>query len=71
LVKLGGARSVTLLADVFNVFNQHRTLGYDTWTSLSFGSGPNPDFGSPISQITPGPQIQAPIQVRIGARFSF
>jgi hypothetical protein len=71
LVRLGGARSVTLLADVFNVFNQHGTLGYDTWTSLSFGSGPNPDFGSPISQITPGPQIQAPIQVRIGARFSF
>ena len=70
-VKLGGARSVTLLADIFNVFNERRTLVYDTWTALPFGGGPNPDFGSPISQITSGPQIQAPIQVRVGARFSF
>jgi hypothetical protein len=73
VVKLVGARSVTLLADIFNVFNQRRTLDYDTWTSLSFGGGPNPDFGKPISQIPGafGPQFQTPIQVRVGARFSF
>jgi hypothetical protein len=69
---LAGSRSLTLIADVFNVFNQRRTLNYDSWTELSFLE-PNPDFGKPVSQVgtVPGPQFQTPIQVRIGARFSF
>jgi hypothetical protein len=71
-LRLGGNRTLTLLADVFNMFNQRRTLDYDSWTELGFGV-PNPDFGKPISQIgtVSGPQFQTPIHVRVGARFSF
>ena len=69
--KLGGARRVTLLADIFNLFDQQIVQNYDTFTSLTFGAGANPNFGQPTSQILSGPQIQAPRQIRIGARFSF
>jgi outer membrane receptor protein involved in Fe transport len=69
--KLGGERRVTLLADVFNLFDQQIVQGYDNFTSLTFGGGPNPNFGQPTSQILAGPQIQTPRQIRIGARFSF
>jgi hypothetical protein len=69
--KLGGDRRVTLLADIFNLFDQQIVQNYDTFTSLTFGAGPNPNFGQPTSQILSGPQIQAPRQIRIGARFSF
>jgi Carboxypeptidase regulatory-like domain/TonB-dependent Receptor Plug Domain len=69
-LRLGSNRNLTLLADIFNLFNERRTLDYDTWTELEFGE-PNPDFGKPVSRIVPGPQFQTPIQVRLGARFSF
>jgi hypothetical protein len=70
-LKFAGTRNLTLIADVFNVFNERRTLNYDSWTELSFGT-PNPDFGKPISQTGSAlPQFQTPIQVRVGARFSF
>jgi len=71
-LKLNGARNVTLIADVFNVFNERRTLDYDTWTEQAFRV-PNPDFGAPVSKLTTNasPQFQTPLQVRIGARFSF
>jgi hypothetical protein len=69
--KLGGDRRVTLLADIFNLFDQQIVQNYDTWTSLTFGGGPNPNFGQPTSEILAGPQIQAPRQIRIGARFTF
>ena len=67
-----GTRQLTLLADIFNLFNQKRILSYDTWTQVE-GPADNPDFGKPVSQIPSayGPQFQAPIHVRIGARFSF
>jgi hypothetical protein len=68
-VKLG-TRSLTLIADVFNVFNERRTLDYDAWTESEFGV-PNPDFGKPLSRVVSGPQFQSPFQIRIGARFSF
>jgi hypothetical protein len=63
---------LTLIADVFNVFNERRTLDYDTWTELQFRV-PNPDFGAPVSRVTTNasPQFQTPLQIRIGARFSF
>jgi outer membrane receptor protein involved in Fe transport len=65
------ARRVTLFADVFNVFNQTRTLDYDNWTELSLGV-PNPDFGKPVSQNFSGaPQFQRPFGMRLGARFEF
>jgi hypothetical protein len=71
-LKVAGSRSLTLIADVFNVFNERRTLGYDTWTELVFRA-PNPDFGAPVSRVSTNalPQFQTPLQVRIGARFSF
>jgi hypothetical protein len=72
-LKLTGPRNLTLIADVFNLFNERRTLNYDNWTELSFRV-PNPDFGAPISRTQSSPQFpqfQTPIQVRIGARFSF
>ena len=71
-LKLGGGRTVTLLADIFNVFDTQRVLMYDQWTELTFGA-PNPDFGKPVTQVLAGapPQFQAPRQIRIGARFSF
>ena len=70
VVNIGGARKVTLLADVFNLINTRRITDYDNFSELSFGV-PNPDFGKPISQNVGGPQFQTPRQVRIGARFSF
>ena len=71
-----GRHEITLLLDVFNVFNQRRVLDYDTWSTLSFGV-PNPDYGTPTSQNaleaqnTSGPQYQAPASVRVGVRFGF
>jgi len=71
-LKLGGARNITLLADVFNLFNTQTVLMYDQWTQLT-GPVPNPDFGAPITQVLAGapPQFQTPRQVRLGARFTF
>jgi carboxypeptidase family protein/TonB-dependent receptor-like protein len=67
-----GRRSLTLLADAFNLFNEQTVLMYDQWTELSF-QVPNPDFGKPITQVLQGhpPEFQAPFQMRVGARFSF
>jgi len=69
---VGNNRSVTLLADIFNLFNTQTVQMYDQWTEATFGA-PNPDFGKPVTQVLLGapPQFQAPRQVRIGARFSF
>ena len=71
--KLGGPRRATLLADVFNLFNQKRVLDYDNYTSLVFGGGDNPDMGAPISNVFAGapPQFQTPLQMRVGVRFEF
>jgi hypothetical protein len=72
-IPLGGsARKITLLADVFNLFNSKTVLMYDQWTQLT-GPSTNPDFGAPITQVLSGapPQFQAPLQVRLGARISF
>ena len=70
--RLGGARQLTLVADIFNLFNERRIIDYDQWTELTFGV-PNPDFGKPVTQVLRGvpPQFQTPMQVRIGARFGF
>jgi hypothetical protein len=71
-LKVGGNRSLTLLADVFNLLDSQTVLMYDQWTQLT-GPVPNPDFGAPITQVLSGapPQFQAPRQIRLGARFSF
>ena len=72
-LKVGGRRKVTVMADVFNLFDQQTVLNYDTFTSLAFGAGTNPNFGQPTSSVPNiyGPQIQAPRQFRLGARFNF
>jgi hypothetical protein len=68
---LATARNLVLLADVFNVFNTQTVLDYDNWTERTFGTL-NPDFGQAgVSSVVAGQQIQAPRQVRIGARFEF
>jgi hypothetical protein len=69
-INFGGARKLTLLADVFNLLNTRRVTDYDNWTDIAFGE-PNPDFGKPISQIIAGPQFQTPRQIRFGARLAF
>jgi outer membrane receptor protein involved in Fe transport len=72
VIKLEGSRNVTLLADVFNLFDTQTVLMYDQWTQLT-GPAPNPDFGAPITQVLAGapPQFQTPRQIRLGARLSF
>jgi hypothetical protein len=72
-IKVGGRRGVALMADIFNLFNQQTVLDYDTWTSTSFGAGPNANFGLRTSSLfagNPG-QYQTPRQIRFGARFEF
>jgi len=71
-LKLGKTASVTLLANAFNLFNTKTVLAYDQWTELTFGV-PNPDFGSPETQLLAGhpPQFQAPFAMRLGARLRF
>ena len=72
-LKVAGARQLTLIADVFNLFNQQTVQDYDNWTSVTFGAGPNPNFGLPVSSLFSGnpPQIQTPRQIRLGVRFNF
>jgi hypothetical protein len=72
VVRLGGSRNVTLLADIFNLFDTQTVLMYDQWTQLTFPIA-NPDFGAPVTQVLAGapPQFQTPRQIRFGARFTF
>ncbi|MEZ5283449.1 MAG: hypothetical protein R2712_01310 [Vicinamibacterales bacterium] len=65
-----GGRRLTLLADAFNLFNLKRTLDYDAWTEISPGV-PNPDYGTPTSNLVAGPQFQLPFALRLGARFEW
>jgi len=61
-IRVAGQR-LTLLADVFNLFNQQRVLDYDDYTEIAF-TAPNADFGRIIA-------YQTPMTIRFGARFSF
>jgi hypothetical protein len=72
-IKLGGRNRLALMADIFNLFNQQTTLDYDNWTSVTFGAGPNANFGLPVSSLFSGnpAQIQVPRQARFGVRFEF
>jgi len=69
---LNGARRLTLLADIFNLFNQRRVRGYDQDTQLG-ASTDNPDFGKPVNTLLSGnpPQFQSPFNLRAGIRFEF
>jgi hypothetical protein len=61
--RLGGNRRLVVLADVFNLFNQHRVQAYDYFSEISFGV-PDPNFGKVIA-------YQTPRSLRFGARFEF
>jgi hypothetical protein len=71
-VKIGSkAQRIVLLADVFNLFNRQASLNYDNYTENSTGN-PNPNYGLPLNgggASTPG--FQAPMSIRLGARFEF
>jgi outer membrane receptor protein involved in Fe transport len=71
-VRAGAGRKITLLADVFNIFNEQRVLVYDQNVQLTYPN-PNPDFGKPVNSILGGtpPQFQSPINARVGVRFEF
>jgi len=68
----GGRRRLTLLGEVFNLFNEKRVLVYDQNTQLTYPNE-NPDFGAPVDTNFSGtpPQFQAPIALRLGVRFEF
>jgi len=72
-LRFDALRKLTLVADIFNVFDQQTVQSYDKWTSLAFVSPANPNFGQPTSSVqnVAGPQLQGPRQVRLGARFTF
>jgi outer membrane receptor protein involved in Fe transport len=65
----GGGPRLTLIGDLFNLFNQKTVLDYDNFSESTFAS-PNPNFGQPRS-LPDGPAIQAPFGVRLGVRYSF
>src|SRR5580765_2536119 len=71
--KFGGSRKVSLMADIFNLFNQQTVLDYDNFTELTFGGGANPNAGLATSSVFAGnpPQFQTPRQARVGVRLSF
>jgi hypothetical protein len=71
IVRLGGERNVTLMADIFNLFNQQIVLDYDNFFDLSTGAPQNPNYGTRTSENVAGPQYQTPRQVRFGVRFAF
>jgi outer membrane receptor protein involved in Fe transport len=69
---MAGNRRLTLMADIFNLFNNRQVTSYDQNTELSAGT-PNLDFGKPVNSLLSGtpPQYNAPFSMRIGARFEF
>jgi hypothetical protein len=70
-LKAGGGRSVSLIADVFNIFNKQAAVDYDSWYETTFGSL-NADYGvAGASSVVAGQQFLPPRQLRVGARFEF
>jgi len=70
-VRLGGVRRLTLMADVFNLFDTNTVLDYNNFVEFPGFGTPDPDTGKPISHNVAGPQFQSPRQIRFGARFAF
>jgi Carboxypeptidase regulatory-like domain/TonB-dependent Receptor Plug Domain len=70
-VRINDTQRIVFLADVFNLFNRQEPTDYDNYVETSVGA-PNPNFGFPtaggaISQ----PSFQAPLALRLGARFEW
>jgi hypothetical protein len=66
-----GNDRLTLLADVFNLFNLRRTIDYNSNVDFPSFGVPNPDFGTPTSANVAGQQFQRPFQLRLGVRYAF
>ena len=70
-LKAGGRRGVSLIADVFNIFNKQTVADYNNWFETTFGSL-NPDYGvAGASSVVAGQQFLPPRQLRVGARVEF
>jgi hypothetical protein len=71
-LRLAGDRQrVLLLMDVFNLFNRQAATDYDNFYELSFET-PNPNFGLPLNGgAATTTSYQAPLAVRLGARFEW
>lgn len=71
-LRMNSSRKLSLVADIFNLFNQRRVRIYSQNTQLGSGT-PDPDLGKPVNTLLGGnpAQFQAPIAVRLGARFEF
>ena len=69
--QFGTRRRVTVLADVFNLFNRRAALNYDNWSEITFGVE-NPNFGRPtLGGGASTSAFQAPLSIRIGARYDW
>ena len=68
-LRFGAGPRLTLIGDLFNLFDRQTVLDYDNFTESTFGS-PNPNVGQPRS-LADGPAIQAPFGVRLGLRYAF
>ena len=70
VLNLGNDR-LTLLADMFNLFNLRRTVDYNNNVDFPVFGVPNPNFGTPTSANVAGQQYQRPFQLRLGVRYAF
>jgi outer membrane receptor protein involved in Fe transport len=66
-----GSDRLTLLADVFNLFNLRRTIDYNNNVDFPSFGVENPNFGTPTSANVAGQQFQRPFNIRIGVRYAF
>ena len=62
-INIGDTQGLTLVADLFNTFNQQAVLRYNQFTDLSF-QVTDPDFGR-------SREYAQPFRLRFGARFEF
>ncbi len=69
-LNLGNDR-LTLLADLFNLFNLRRTIDYNNNVDFPVFGVPNPNFGTYTSANVAGQQFQRPFQLRLGVRYAF
>ena len=66
-----GGRRVTVLGDIFNLFNRRAALNYDNWSEITFGTS-NPNFGQPtLGGGSSTSSFQSPLSIRLGARFDW
>ncbi|HTM34209.1 MAG TPA: TonB-dependent receptor [Vicinamibacterales bacterium] len=70
-INMGNNDRLTLLADMFNLFNLRRTLDYNNNIDFPVFGVPNPNFGTPTSANVAGQQFQRPFQLRLGIRYAF